>query len=76
MNGTIPSLRACPTCSGQPTINRDTAFSIACDECYDGAIDSGPQPHGSAITEAAAIESWNDQVEDFQDSQLPIGSKT
>ena len=57
--------RNCPICEKAPTVRGGAYKLVCCDECYDGAPDSGPQMLGTSSRSLdEAVKDWNNQVED------------
>jgi hypothetical protein len=59
-------LLPCPRCGQLPTVTASYAFTVACDNCYDGAPDSSTADElAAALTESEASEIWNARCEEF-----------
>lgn len=57
----------CPSCGEAPSIDKSYAWHVTCGSCYDGATDACRQQHGCDLdSRDAAVESWNDQVEEYE----------
>lgn len=59
-------LLPCPRCGQTPTVTASYAFTVACDNCYDGAPDSSTADElAAALTESEASGIWNARCEEF-----------
>jgi hypothetical protein len=60
------NLLPCPRCGRPPTVTASYAFTVACDNCYDGAPDSSTSGElAAALTESEASAIWNARFEEF-----------
>lgn len=60
----------CPKCGSAPTLESDRWHSAAwCSNCFDGALDAGPQAHVSVFKGniAAAEEAWTEMVAEWSE---------
>lgn len=57
----------CPTCHRPPKVKDHgfNCFIIACDDCFDGAPDAGPQPCVAQVGRQSAEDAWTDLVSDW-----------
>ena len=57
-------LEPCHRCSSRPTLSKQGASChVICDECYDGAPDSGTRgEYGCGRTRDEAIKEWNEKM--------------
>jgi len=57
----------CPQCGQEPCIIHDLGVvDIICNDCYDGAPDSGPRPLVWWWTEKEAMEKWSDLCDEWE----------
>lgn len=62
-------LRHCPRCLREPKLHECYAYTVACPNCFDGAPDSRTcHEVGAGLTPQAAIASWNDMVENWEEA--------
>lgn len=61
----VMTVANCPVCGSEGKVSKLYAWSVTCDNCYDGAPDSGPQLIGHALTRDAAVSEWNEAVAEY-----------
>ena len=64
-------LKECPNCKQYPSVMHQTyGITVTCDNCYDGTKSSligiSSYRKNWENTEKLAIESWNEQVEEYE----------